>query len=85
MAKLITCLALATFSRFVDGHGIVHGDPDSSLDEARNPQVPEAAVATLVGEGLIAAPEGFGEAAAEDEKPTKIAKGAKVDESGAPA
>lgn len=82
MAKLITCLALATFSRFVDGHGIVHGDPESTLDAARNPQVPEAAVATLVGEGLIEAPEGIGDDA---EASAKLRKPSKVDEGGAPA
>lgn len=56
MAKIV-CTVLATFTQFVPGQGMVHGNPDA--DDAKTVQVPEEAVAGLVAEGKIKAPDGF--------------------------
>lgn len=75
MTKVVTCLARVAFTRFVDGYGMVHGDPESSLDEARNPDIPEQAVAALVSEKVIEAPDGWdAEPEKDEEKPAKAAK-----------
>lgn len=71
MAELITCTALVAFTRYVSGHGMVHGDPDSTLKAAKKPQVPPHAVQSLVDEGLIKAPKSFFDeiaAAAQDDQ-----------------
>ena len=52
--KTFRAIALKPFSLFVDGHGIVHGDPDNSDDAAKHPLVPESAWLRLVDEGCIA-------------------------------
>lgn len=53
----IKCLALVAFTHFVAGFGMVHGDPDSDDDKAKNPNVPEDAVEYLVESGKIEAPD----------------------------
>ncbi len=58
MAELIKCIALAEFVRFVEGHGMVVGAPDSALPEAQEPMVPAHAIQGLVNDGLVAA-EGY--------------------------
>jgi hypothetical protein len=58
MAEKIKCVALAVFTRFVEGYGQVHGDPESSLDEAVNPLVPVGSVASFVRDGLVSC-DGF--------------------------
>jgi hypothetical protein len=67
--KTIACRALVAFTQFVPGYGQVHGDPGSSLKEAKNPDVPESVIQQLADEGRIEAPKGFkvteGEAAAD--------------------
>lgn len=75
MAKLITCLALTSFSQFVSGHGIIHGDPESPLKAATHPEIPEHKVETFVDNGWVEAPEGFfdGEPV-EDGEPTPAKK-----------
>lgn len=62
MAKTIACKALKSFAHFVEGHGIVIGDPESSLPEAKKPEVPVSAIETLIANKSIAAPKGWGEA-----------------------
>lgn len=67
--KTIACLALREFTQFVEGHGMVVGAPDSSLDEAKKPQVPEHVIGQFVEAGLVKAPKGWAKAeptAAED-------------------
>ena len=56
MAKTVTCTALAEFTRFVEGYGQVVGSPDSSLAEAKKPEVPEHVVSEFVRDGLVRAP-----------------------------
>ena len=63
--KTIACLALCEFTQFVEGHGMVVGAPDSSLDEAKRPEVPEHVVDQFVADGLIKAPKGRAKAEAE--------------------
>lgn len=60
--KTITCLALREFTQFVEGHGMVVGAPESSLDEAKEPQVPEHVVGQFVETGLVKAPKGWAKA-----------------------
>ena len=57
--KTIACVALTEFTRFVDGYGQVVGAPESSLPDAKKPEVPVKAIATFVAEGLIKEPKGF--------------------------
>lgn len=40
MADTTPCKALVAFSDFVEGHGIVHGDPDSTDKAAKAPKCP---------------------------------------------
>jgi hypothetical protein len=54
---IIVCTVLATFTQFIPGRGMVHGNPDA--EDAKTVQVPEEAVAGLVAEGKIEAPDGF--------------------------
>lgn len=63
--ELVKCLALCEFTQSVPGYGMVVGAPESSLDEAREPMVPVSVVAALAADGLIQAPEGFGDEAVE--------------------
>lgn len=73
--KTIACVALKEFTRFVDGFGQVVGAPESSLPEAKKPEVPVKVIPTLVAEGLIKEPKGFDadteqtEVAADDQAP----------------
>lgn len=67
--KTIVCVALKEFTRFIEGHGMVVGAPESTLDEAKKPEVPVKAVAGLVAEGLIKAPKGFNADEVDDEAP----------------
>lgn len=55
MSELISCLALVVFTRFVSGHGMVHGDPDNK--KARKVALPKHVVANFADEGLIVAPK----------------------------
>lgn len=64
--KTITCLALREFTQFVEGFGMVVGAPESSLDEAKKPQVPEHVVGQFVEAGLVKAPKGWAKAAPAD-------------------
>lgn len=64
--KTIACVAAREFTAFVEGYGLVVGAPESSLEEARKPKVPEHAVARFVEEGLVKAPKGFAKAEAAD-------------------
>jgi hypothetical protein len=57
MVSTIKCVALAAFTHFAAGYGMVHGDPDSSDDKAKNPEVPEDVVEYLVDSGKIEAPD----------------------------
>lgn len=57
MSELITCTALMAFSRFVSGHGIIHGDPDNK--GAKKVRVPEHAVDLFIEEGFIEKPKGY--------------------------
>jgi hypothetical protein len=54
---LVVCTVLATFTQFIPKHGMVHGNP--AADDAKTVKVPEEAVAGLVAEGKIEAPDGF--------------------------
>lgn len=67
--KTIACVAEKEFTRFVDGYGMVVGAPDSSLPEAKKPEVPVKAIAGFVAEGLIKEPKGFKADEVEDEAP----------------
>lgn len=60
--KTIACIALCEFTMFVEGHGMVVGAPDSSLDEAKKPEVPEHVVGQFVDSGLVKAPKGWAKA-----------------------
>ena len=60
--KTIACLALREFTQFAEGHGMVVGAPDSSLDEAKKPEVPEHVVSQFVETGLVKAPKGWAKA-----------------------
>lgn len=57
MASTVKCVALVAFTHFVAGYGMVHGDPDSSKEAARSPEIPEDAVEYLVDSGKIEAPD----------------------------
>lgn len=57
MAETIACAALVAFTRFVSGHGIVHGDPDNK--DAKKPNVPVEKIVEWHDEGLIKAPKAF--------------------------
>lgn len=59
MAEVIKCKALMEFSRYVTGHGVVHGDPDSSDKAAKNPGIPAHKIAEFAEDGLIQAPKGY--------------------------
>jgi len=78
MSELITCIALMPFSRFVSGHGIIHGDPDNS--KAKKVNVPEHSVQSFIDEGFVKPPKGY-------EAPTVeiVLPGAPVGENGPPA
>lgn len=67
--KTIACVALVEFTRFVEGFGQIVGAPESSLPEAKKPEVPVKAVAGFVAEGLIKAPKGFDAEAEVEEAP----------------
>lgn len=69
MLKTTKCEALVEFTRFVEGYGMVVGAPESSLDEAKKPAVPDKAIAAFADEGLIKKPKGFDADAASDEAP----------------
>lgn len=58
MADTIKCKALTVFTEFVAERGMVHGDPASTIAEAREPDVPVEVVAKLVDLGYIADPKG---------------------------
>lgn len=57
--KTVKCEALVEFTRFVEGHGMIVGAPDSTLPEAKKPEVPVHMVAAFAAEGLVKAPKGF--------------------------
>jgi len=57
--KTIACIAMCEFTVFVEGYGQVVGAPDSSLDEAKKPKVPEHVVDRFVEDGLVKAPNGW--------------------------
>ena len=61
-----SCTALIEFTRFVEGYGQVVGSPDSSLAEAKKPEVPDHVVAEFVRDGLVAAPKGWAKAQESD-------------------
>lgn len=61
--KLIKVKALKVFTLTV-AHGQFHGDPESRVEKARHPRVPDYAVERLVAEKSIEAPDGFEESAA---------------------
>ncbi len=65
--KAITCTALVEFTRFVEGFGQVVGAPESSLKEARRPEVPANAVAQFVKDGLVRPPKSWVDPDAEEE------------------
>lgn len=72
--ETIKCTAKEAFTEYVSGHGMVHGDPNSSDKNARTPNVPIIAVERLVEAGSIAMPRGFKSASeddAGDEAPTE--------------
>lgn len=58
MADTTPCKALESFSEFVFGYGVVHGDPDSTDKTAKTPAVPNHVIDHLVGRGVIASPKG---------------------------
>ncbi|HEX5183590.1 MAG TPA: hypothetical protein VFW19_10620 [Allosphingosinicella sp.] len=62
--ETIRCKALMPFTEHVPGHGQVHGDPDSSLEKARFPEVPAHVVDKLADRRRVER-IGDGEAAAE--------------------
>lgn len=53
----IKCKALAVFTEFVSGHGMVHGNPDAK--DAKLPEIPHSAVAKLTAAGMIEAPKNW--------------------------
>ena len=73
--ETVTCKATGVFTKFVEGYGQVHGDPDSSLKAATNPEVPEHVVQELVDAGLVTLADGSkpkkAKAAAEEEAPAE--------------
>lgn len=60
--KTIPCTALVEFTVFVEGFGQVVGAPESSLDEARKPAIPEHALDRFIEGGLVKAPKGWAKA-----------------------
>lgn len=66
--KLVQMAALVAFTRFVPGHGQVHGDPDSSDEKARLPMVPEHLADKWAEDGIVAEATG-----AETDKARKAA------------
>lgn len=66
--KTVACKALVAFTQFVPEYGQVHGDPDSSLKQAKTPEVPVSAIQQLADEGRIELPKGF-KPEAEEEAP----------------
>lgn len=54
----IAAKAVTTFTRFVENHGVVHGDP-GGVDEAKTVNVPESKLADWVAEGLVQPPKGW--------------------------
>ncbi len=72
--ETIKCTAKEAFTEYVSGHGMVHGDPNSSDKNARAPMVPLIVVERLAEAGSIAMPKGFTGASeddAADEAPTE--------------
>jgi hypothetical protein len=72
--ETIKCTAKEAFTEYVSGHGMVHGDPNSSDKNARAPMVPLIVVERLAEAGSIAKPKGFTGASkddAGDEAPTE--------------
>lgn len=57
--ETIACKALVAFTQFVPEYGQVHGDPDSSDKEARNPKVPTDFVKKFADSGFVALPKNF--------------------------
>ena len=55
MTELVQATALVSFSKFVEGYGVVHGDPDSSDERARYPLVPASAFDELEAAAQIEA------------------------------
>jgi hypothetical protein len=53
VTTLVPCKALVAFSKYVHDYGVVHGDPDSTLDEARFPRVPVSAMDELFNAGKV--------------------------------
>ncbi len=78
MSELIECTALVAFSRFVSGHGIVHGDPENK--KAVKVSIPAHAVQNFVDDGFVKAPKGF-----EAPKSEIVVPGAPVGEDAPPA
>lgn len=78
MSELITCIALMPFSRFVSGHGIIHGDPENK--KAKKVAVPEHAVQRFIDEGFVQPPKDY-----EAPKAKIVIPGAPVDEDEPPA
>jgi hypothetical protein len=60
--KTIPCTALVEFTVFVEGFGQVVGAPESSLDEARKPAIPEHALDRFIEGGMVKAPKGWAKA-----------------------
>lgn len=67
--KTIPCTALVEFTVFVEGFGQVVGAPESSLDEARKPAIPEHALDRFIEGGLVKAPKGWAKAKVADAAP----------------
>lgn len=57
MVDLIKCVALLTFTRFVSGHGMVHGSPENEF--AKVVSVPAHAVDAFLADELIERPKGY--------------------------
>lgn len=68
--ETVACKALKAFTQFVPDYGQVHGDPESTLKEAKTPLVPVSMVEAFADQGFVALAKGFvtaAEAAADAE------------------
>lgn len=61
----VKCKALAVFTEFVSGYGMVHGNPDAK--DAKSVEVPHSVVAKLADAGVIEMPKGWVDPNAVDE------------------